>query len=119
LVSQEESPISKCQLTRFALLNFFCCDSENEKYLDHDLYNNFHHLCGWLDLNKNFEPSEEVFDALEEIVKYVLVSADSGSCLKKTWMSRYQTQTIQGDPHREKDANTRENQRRGGECLLE
>jgi hypothetical protein len=111
--------LSEGQLTRFALLNLFCCDGENEKYLDHDLHHNFLHFCGRLDIDINFESSEEVFDALEEVDKQVLISADSRSCLKTTWMSRYQTQILQESPHRKKDANSREYRRRGGECLLE
>ena len=121
MVSQEESTFSESegQLTRFALLNLFCCDSENEKYLDHDLHHNFHHFWRRLELDISFESSEEVFDALEEVDKYVLVSANSGSCLKKHDVTLLNRKKYRKSPHRKKDANSRENQCRGGECLLE
>ena len=87
MVSQKGSSFSDGQVgqhTRFALLNLLCRNRENGKYFDQNFHHNVHHSCSWWNLDRNFESSEEVFDALKEVNKYLLVSADSRSYLKQT-----------------------------------
>ena len=83
MVSQERPSFLEGQLTCFALFDLLCCDGKNSKYLDHGFYHNVHQSCSWRNLDINFKSSKEVFDALEEVNKYVLVGTNSLSCLKE------------------------------------
>jgi len=54
-------------LTCPALPDLFCRNPKNEKHFYHDFYHHIHHFwCRW-HRSVNFETTEEIFDALEQI----------------------------------------------------
>lgn len=72
----------KGELTCSALFDFLGSDSKDIEELDHYLHCDVRHRwCLW-DLNKNVEPSEEIFHVLEEVDKGVLACIEIPSCLR-------------------------------------
>ena len=119
MVSQERPSFLEGQLTCFALFDLLCCDGKNSKYLDHGFYHNVHQSCSWRNLDINFKSSKEVFDALEEVNKYVLVGANSLSCLKEELGLMIASAKKTENTDRKKDVNPGENDSRRWICLPE
>ena len=59
--------MSRAELTRTVLVNLLCRDGKDTKHLGHDLDNHLRHPCSHWDVDIGLQPSEDVFDALEQV----------------------------------------------------
>ena len=74
--------IAEKPLTRSALLDLLCRNSEDGKHLNQNLHNYVRHSFGWCNRNVSLEAQEEVFDTLKQVDEYALTSFDGNYRLR-------------------------------------
>lgn len=74
--------IGENPLTCSALFNPLCRNSEDGKYLNHNLHNYVHHSFGWCNRDVSLKAQEEVFDTLKQFDEYALTSSDGNHRLR-------------------------------------
>jgi len=81
-------------LTRSALLDFFCCNSNKVEDLDHYYLDCVHYSLIWCHFSVYVQTSEKCLNALEHVEKSVLVRADVLSCLRIVRITMDRTKVI-------------------------
>jgi hypothetical protein len=61
--------------------HFFCRDCKDRQYLDHDINDYFCHSHSGFDANVYLKPTEETFDAVKNVNKFVLTGFGVFYCL--------------------------------------
>jgi hypothetical protein len=74
--------VARYRLTGATLLNLFCHDCKDTKYLNKDFHNCVCHSDGWRDLDIDFKPSENILNAPKELKENASSSDNSGYSLR-------------------------------------
>ena len=79
--------VARYGLTCATLLNLFCHDGKDMKYLNHDLHKCVRHSDGWRDLDIDLQSSKDILNAFKQVKENVL-SSDSSVYSLNDRMSR-------------------------------
>jgi hypothetical protein len=80
--SSQECKSTQHRLTQSPTFHFLRRDRKDGQYLDHNINSYVRHSRSWCDASVNLKPLEKSFDAVKEVDKFVLASADIFSRLR-------------------------------------
>ena len=80
-LAQKSLSITVGQLTRTILFNLFCHDAKYTDNLNHDLHDCIRHSNGQGNLYIGLQPSEDAFNAREEIKEFTSTIANTSNSL--------------------------------------